>query len=333
MEILTDDDIPLDKWHQMLENNHYATPFQSPVFFNLYRSDPNNSAHAIAIADSGILKALVVLTLQAERGIKGFFSKRGIIYGGPLVDSNEQNGLELLLKEISTAVKKRPIYLEIRNFSDYSQYKDTFIKDGWDYVPYYDIQINLQSETKESLLKIFNYNRRREIRQSLESGASYFICSNDEQVMRVYEILKENYKERVKLPLPDMEFFIRYFHTDELKVFGVIHDGKIIGGAFCPVLKNRKLFTLYYCGLRLYHKKIFPTHLAILAAMEYCIGNRIPVFDFMGAGRPDVEYGVRKYKLEFGGEILEYGRFIKINNRFLYYLGKLGVKAGRKFKI
>lgn len=333
MEILTDDDIPLDKWQQMLENNHYATPFQSPVFFNLYRSDLNNSAQAIAISDSGFLKALVVLTLQAEYGIKGFFSKRGIIYGGPLVNPHDQGELEILLKKICTAGEKRSIYMEIRNFSDYSQFKDTFTKNGWNYVPYYDIQINLQSETKESIRKLFNYNRRREVRQSLESGANYFTCSNDEQVKEVYEILKHNYNERVKLPLPDLDFFLRYFHTKELQVFGVLHDNKIIGGAFCPVLKNRKLFTFYYCGLRLYHKKIFPTHLAILAAMEYCIENRIPVLNFMGAGRPDIDYGVRKYKLEFGGELLEYGRFIKINNRFLYYLGKLGIKANRIFKI
>lgn len=149
---------------------------------------------------------------------------------------------------------------------------------------------------------------------------------------KVYNILKQNYKERVKLPLPDLDFFLRYFHTQELIVFGVLHNSEIIGGAFCPVLKNRKLFTFYYCGLRLYHKKIFPTHLAILAAMEYCIENSIPVFDFMGAGRPDVEYGVRKYKLEFGGDLLEYGRFIKINNRFLFYVGKLGIKASSIFK-
>jgi len=332
VEILIDDDIPLDKWQEMLENNHYATPFQSPAFFNLYRSDPNNSAKAIAISDSGVLKALAVLTLQDEGGIKGFFSKRGIIYGGPLVNSYEHNELELLIKEITTAGQRRSIYLEIRNYSDYSQYKDIFIKEGWNYVPYYDIQINLQYETKESLQKIFNYNRRREIRQSLERGATYFICSNDEQMKKVYNILKQNYKERVKLPLPDLDFFLRYFHTQELIVFGVLHNSEIIGGAFCPVLKNRKLFTFYYCGLRLYHKKIFPTHLAILAAMEYCIENSIPVFDFMGAGRPDVEYGVRKYKLEFGGDLLEYGRFIKINNRFLFYVGKLGIKASSIFK-
>lgn len=317
----------------MLENNIYATPFQSPAFFNLYRSCHNNSAHAVAISDSGLLKALVVLTLQKEGGIKGFFSKRSIIYGGPLVNPNDHDGLELLLKKISSVVEKKSIYLEIRNFSDYSQFKDIFIKEGWNYVPYYDIQINLQPKTKDSIRKSFNYNRRREVRQSLESGASYFTCSNDAQVKEVYEILKHNYNERVKLPLPDLDFFLRYFHTKELIVFGVLYDKKIIGGAFCPVLKNRRLFTFYYCGLRHYHKKIFPTHLAILAAMEYCVENKIPVFDFMGAGKPGLDYGVRKYKLEFGGELLEYGRFIKINNRFLYYLGNIGLKVIRVFKI
>jgi lipid II:glycine glycyltransferase (peptidoglycan interpeptide bridge formation enzyme) len=147
----------------------------------------------------------------------------------------------------------------------------------------------------------------------------------------LYEILKKNYKERVKLPLPPIDFFLKYFHTQAIKIFAVIHNEKIIGGAFCPVLENKKLFTFYYCGIREYHKKIFPTHLAILASLEYCIVHQIPHFNFMGAGKPEVDYGVRNYKLEFGGELVEYGRFLKINNHFLYNLGKLGLKLSRIF--
>jgi len=41
----------------------------------------------------------------------------------------------------------------------------------------------------------------------------------------------------------------------------------------------------------------------------------------MGAGKLDEEYGVREFKEKFGGKLVEYGRFICVNNRLLYQLG------------
>jgi serine/alanine adding enzyme len=330
MEILFNDSIPLFAWQELLSRNPYATPFQSSEFYNLYNSVNNLSAQAIAVSDSDSLKALVVVTLQREQGVKGYFSRRGIIYGGPLIDITHPEAFDLLLKQISKTLKKKAIFIETRNFSDYSDFKDVFLSHGWNYVPYYNVQINLLGQSKKSFQYLFNYNRRREIRQSINQGASYITCDNDKQVIEVYEILRKNYKERVKLPLPPIDFFLKYFHTQDLRIFAVLHNEKIIGGAFCPVLKRKKLFTFYYCGLRDYHKKIFPTHLAILASIEYCIENQIPHFNFMGAGKPEINYGVRNYKLEFGGELVEYGRFVKINNHLLYQMGRYGISVIKK---
>jgi len=51
----------------------------------------------------------------------------------------------------------------------------------------------------------------------------------------------------------------------------------------------------------------------------------------MGAGKPDEDYGVREFKSKFGGELVNYGRFIRINNPFYYKLGELGLKILYKF--
>ena len=50
----------------------------------------------------------------------------------------------------------------------------------------------------------------------------------------------------------------------------------------------------------------------------------------MGAGKPNEKYGVRDFKAEFGGELVEYGRNLFIFNRLLYNVGKLGVKIMKK---
>jgi hypothetical protein len=44
------------------------------------------------------------------------------------------------------------------------------------------------------------------------------------------------------------------------------------------------------------------------------------------------EYGVREYKQEFGGELNEYGRFRKINNKFLFVVGGMGLRIKKLIK-
>lgn len=58
--------------------------------------------------------------------------------------------------------------------------------------------------------------------------------------------------------------------------------------------------------------------MATYAAIEYGLKNHLKIFDFMGAGKPSEDYGVRDFKGKFGGELVEHGRFIKINNALLF---------------
>jgi lipid II:glycine glycyltransferase (peptidoglycan interpeptide bridge formation enzyme) len=176
------------------------------------------------------------------------------------------------------------------------------------------------------------YNRKREIRLSLAQGAVFRIAQTIFEVEKLYLILKELYFLKLKLPLPNLKFFIELFKSSIGKVFIVIHENKIIGGSFCLFSKGDTIYTLYYCGLRNYHNKIFPTHLAILAAIDFGIENNLEYLDFMGAGLKEKEYGVRKYKQEFGSITFENGRFLKILQPFLYSLGKTGLKIYKKIK-
>ena len=330
MKIVLNNDINKDQWLTILGENYTSSPFQSPVFFDVINSIRDFSADVIGVKYKGVLASVVVITIQKERGLKGYFSRRGVIYGGPLFNSSAS--ASALMAYLNKHYKYKAIYLETRNFFDYSSFRQAFEKAGWMYEPYLNFQLNLKGVEKSALLSHFKYNRRREIKQSIANGASYALCENEKDISEVYNILAELYKTRVKLPLPPLDYFLGLHEHDLIKVFSVKHQGKIIGGSFCPFLSGRAIYTYYYCGLRDYHKRIFPTHLAVLAAMEYAIANYIPVIDFMGAGKPDVDYGVRKYKSEFGGTLVEHGRFIKVLNPFMYNLGKLGLKILSKIK-
>ena len=52
--------------------------------------------------------------------------------------------------------------------------------------------------------------------------------------------------------------------------------------------------------------------------IDYATKNNFQMFDFLGAGSPNKNYGVREFKSKFGGELLNHGRFIRINKKYLY---------------
>jgi lipid II:glycine glycyltransferase (peptidoglycan interpeptide bridge formation enzyme) len=332
LKVIQQTEILIEKWNFLLEEGSFSSPFQTHEYYNVISKIKDLDAIVFALSDAEILKVLMVITLIKESGSFGFFTRRGIIFGGPVINEVTVDELTFFLNESYDRLKGKAIYLETRNFFDYSYYKESFLNSGWSYEPYLNVKLNLVGITKEILPSLFKYNRRREINQSILNGATYHLSSKKEEILGVYQILKEIYRIRVKLPLPSIDLFYDLFQKDILKVFVVEHEAKIIGGSFCLTLPKKGLYTYYYCGQRDYHNRIFPAHLAILGALEYAIENHIPLIDFMGAGRPDNEYGVRNYKLEFGGELVEQGRFLRVLKPKLYFLGKLGLRILKGIK-
>ena len=94
----------------------------------------------------------------------------------------------------------------------------------------------------------------------------------------------------------------------------------------CPIYQDT-IYEWYVCGLHGEFKDIYPSVLATWAPIEYAANNNLSCFDFLGAGRPDEDYGVREFKAKFGGELVNFGRFSKIHNKMKYKFGELGLKV------
>ncbi len=330
MEILLNDSIPITAWKEFLLKNKHSTPFQSPEFYNLFNSVKNLSAHAIAVYDSGIINALAVITLQRESGFKGYFSRRAIIYGGVLVNDQKEITLEILLDKISCVTKRKAIYIETRNFSDYKIYNDIFRKAGYKLIP----TINFQIDTTdlERLSKSVSASRLRQIKKTQKQNVRWKVADSIDEIRIFYAILTNLYNKRIRKPLFPFEFFENFFRSDLGKYLLVLYNGIIIGGIMCPIIEGRSIYEFYICGLDGEYKEQYPSVMATWAAIEYANQNNIPLFDFMGAGKPDEAYGVREFKARFGGKQVEYGRFLKINNPILYQTGKLALKCGKLIK-
>tara|TARA_R110002073_G_scaffold72537_1_gene177531 strand:- start:538537 stop:539538 length:1002 start_codon:yes stop_codon:yes gene_type:complete len=333
MKFIKNNDILIDKWSNLISASKQSSPFQTIEFYNFYNTTENLSADVFAIEDNNVYQSLAVVTVQKETGFKSYFSRRAIIYGGIVLENDGGTVyLDELLKNIISYYKGKAIFVEIRNNFDYGFSKQIFEKNNWMYEEHLNVQLNLEETNLEELVSKMKYNRRREIRLSLKEGAIVRPAESVDEVNQLYIILEDMYAERVKLPLHPCTFFINLFKSEIGKIFVVIHENKIIGGSFCVYQNKMTLNTLYYTGLRNYHKKIFPTHLAIYGALDFALENNLKILDFMGAGKPGVDYGVRDYKLQFGGDLVEYGRFTYVLNSLLFKVGTFGLNLIKKFK-
>lgn len=330
MKILINDDIPAGLWSSFLSGNQFASPFQSHDFYSLINATAGLSAVAIAVSDGVQIFALAVLTLQEERGVAGFFSRRAIIYGGPLADTGFPEAVTLLLTQIPASIKGKAIYAETRNLNDYSCFSEIFTLHGWDFVPY--VNFLVPTGNVDQMIRNVSSSRLRQIRKAVSTGVSWKEAESLEDVREFFEILEELYRKKIKKPLMPWEFFREAFERKFGVFLKVVFRDKIIGGIMCPVLEKRAVYEFYVCGLDAEYKEQYPSVMATWAGMEYAGRNAIPVFDFMGAGKSGEGYGVRDFKERFGGELVKYGRFRKIINPVLFRAGVLGLKirAGLK---
>ena len=127
-------------------------------------------------------------------------------------------------------------------------------------------------------------------------------------------------------------FFQNFVQHKCGKLFLLKYNNKIIGGTVCPILDNKIIYEWFACGIDGEYKNIYASTFATWAPMKFAVENQIPLYDMMGAGKPNEAYGVRDFKSKFGGELLEHGRFLYVSNPLFYYLGKKVIQVLKKLK-
>ncbi|MCR4665528.1 MAG: GNAT family N-acetyltransferase, partial [Paludibacteraceae bacterium] len=259
------------------------------------------SPFAIGVEREKKLAGVCVGYITKEKNpIKQFFTRRAIIIGGPaLANECTNDELTALMGAVKRELKSKAIYLEVRNFNNYSQWRQAFVEAGFDYKPHFNFHIDTSSvEVVDTNL---GKSRKRDIRTSLRDGAVVIENPTLEQVRQYYTILYNLYKTRVKTPLFPFMFFEKLWHHQDGRFLLIELKGEIIGGTVCVEQAGKCLYEWFVCGRDGEWKSIFPSTLATYSGIKYAAERDLPRFDMMGAGSPDEAYGVRDFKAKFGG--------------------------------
>lgn len=338
-QILTYNQIDRTEWSRLVQSSSTGTWFQTPEAYDFFASIPELfrpfvlaiSSQPSAVRDQALRGVCVGYVTKEKNPIKQFFTRRAIIIGGSaLADDCTEDEVEALMKAVRGLLQSQAIYVETRNFNDYSRWKSAFEKAGFAYQPHLNFHVDTSSvEVAEANI---GKSRKRDIRTTIREGVTIIEKPTEGQVMEYYSILDDLYKTRVKTPLfPEAFFQVLAKHPDARFLLTEL-NGKIIGGTVCVAQVGKCLYEWFACGEDGVYPHVFPSCYATYAGIRYAAEHNMPRFDMMGAGKPDEAYGVRDFKAKFGGKEVEHGRFLCVTKPLLYNMGVIGVKLLRKLK-
>lgn len=316
------------QWSNFVLNHPQGNIFQTPEMFDVFDNTRNNEPVFFAVLDENqqVCAILLALIQREYAGILGSFTARAITWGGPLVINNDPEILGFLLRQYNKVMGKKVIYSQFRNLWLQKEEKRVFELFTYQYDEHLNILINLE-QSEEKLWKNLHSKRRNEIRRAKKERTTVREISKVEEIDEIYLILKDVYR-KAGLPLYHQSLFLNAFKIlyplGWIRFFGAINQDKIIGVIVLLCYKG-SIYNWYAGSYREYYNK-YPNDLLPWEVFLWGKENGYKIFDFGGAGKPDKPYGVRDYKKKFGGELVHFGRYEKINKPVLMKLGKLGLK-------
>lgn len=323
--------------NSFIQTHPHATIFQSPAYFHFYLTQPRfRPVYMISWNAAGNVDAILLAVVISEsNGILRYFSSRCVIHGGPLIVNDRSDLLDGMLRQLNTTVKRTAIFTQFRNFRQWDDDAQTVFKNhGFLLRDRLNLIVSLSNEA--NVLRGFSESRRRQLKKAFQAGVTVRQANNLAEVQTLYSMLHQLYRNKVRKPLPNFTFFEAFFNQMVPAGNGIIllvfANETMIGGIVSPITPRHTISELYVCGL----DKAFPSHhpsvVATWAAMDYGLKNGINSFDFMGLGKPGVNYGVRDFKIRFGGTQVNHGRYARRNNKILYGIAEFGYNILRTLK-
>ncbi|MBN2285931.1 MAG: GNAT family N-acetyltransferase [Tissierellales bacterium] len=313
-------------------NHPQGNIFQMPQMYDAYASTPLYQPIVVSCFNDKNLTGILLAVIQKEySGLLGKFSARSIIWGGPLTDSEDVT--QEILSQYNKQIAKAAVFSQVRNFHVLNpSQKNAFEINGYTYEPHLNIIVNLPSDI-DQFWKGIKRNRKDGINKAKRQGFSFEVIREPIYIEPFYRLLENSYKS-IKLPYPAKSFFtslnskayeymkwfvLKKYNMPVVILVGLIYK-RTIYAFYIGTTKDTAILNLR------------PVDIFYYEVMCWGIKNGYRNFDWMGAGKPNKEYGVRKFKLQYGGEILEMGRFGKVHKPLIMGLSKIGFWCWKKIR-
>jgi hypothetical protein len=295
------------------EERREASVFHTREFLELFRDAKNVRASSFTLAEGTMpVGGFNAFTIRSVAGAPARIQSRSTIFAPAWLcnRSDEREFYREALPQFAACMKNECLFAEWRMAQNAEELADVFAAHGWEYVAYLNYVVPLDRDV-EKIWMSFDTNTRNSIRRAKAKGLTTR-CIQPGEDEKSYEMIRALYDNK-GIPLFDKSVFMNAFRTlvplGMLRATFAVVDGNIAATRLA-LLHNGVVFDWYAASNREF-AKLNPNETLAWEMMEYGATQGYRVFDFGGAGKKGEEYGPRKFKEKFRGELVEQGRFIK----------------------
>ena len=320
-----------DAWNRYVESHPKGSIFHTSGMKAALDATPKHTPYFIAarnkeLPDSPIVALLASCQVDTLSGTFSRIASRSVWFAEPICDPTEEgrDGLSELIRQHDEKLGRKVLFTEIRPIQDRGIESETLLDASFESYDYLNYVVDL-SVDEQTLWNNLSKSARKQIKKCQNKGVHLSRVAGPEAVQQMYQCVQSSYL-RSGIPLADIKLFLaslEEFDEQCIDIRLAKYEGRIVAGGITLKFGDR-VFAWYGGAERVTGLSPF----SLLTWDEIKCGNRegFRYYDFGGAGVPERPYGPREFKAKFGGELVNFGRYRKINSKFCFYAAETAFK-------
>ncbi|MDD5990067.1 MAG: peptidoglycan bridge formation glycyltransferase FemA/FemB family protein [Paludibacteraceae bacterium] len=326
MKILSGNNIDRKAWAVFVAKHPQGNIFQTPEMYDVYACAEHVTPMAIAAVEEDEIVGILVAQYMTNGGsLASWITARSIITGGPLARNNDPATIQALMDAYKKHLPSKTIYSEIRPIYSMDDVP------GWKRVGHYNLVMRLE-KTEEELFEQMHKERRRNVNQAIKAGLTFKELTTAEEIQQVVALIEKTYR-RKHVPIGYLNMFdkVQGILKDYAHFFGCYTaEGQMIAGQVR--LCYGTLVYAWFAGSDENYFKLRPNDFTMWNVIRWAREKGYKEFDFGGGGEPGKPYGVRDYKLKYGCEMFDYGRYLLTHRPITYWAAATAYKLYHKIQ-
>ena len=331
-KILTYEQIDRAAWAEFVKAHPKGNVFQTPEMYEVYAHTEHTIPLVVAVEEHNeIVGILLAQIITNGDSLASWLTARSIIIGGPLIKDEREDILYNLIDAYRRLLPKKVIYSEIRPIYDIADIATSLQSIRWRRKGHYNLLMSLD-KTAEELFEQMHKERRRNVNQAIKAGLVFREVTERSDVRAIVELIRKTY-ERKHVPISYIDMFEEVH--EQMKQYAhffasYTSDGIMIAGEVRLCYKD--LIYAWFAGSDEDYFKLRPNDFTMWNVICWGSAHGYKLLDFGGGGEPGVPYGVRDYKLKYGCEIFDYGRYVYAHRPISLWAGTIAYKLYHRIK-
>ena len=331
-KIHTYEQLDRSEWAEFVKTHPNGNVFQTPEMYEVYARTKHTTPFVVAVSEGNEIVGVLLAQIITNGGrFASWLTARSIIIGGPLIKDERADVLNYLMDAYKQLLPRKIIYSEIRPIYDMADVATILQGANWKRKGHYNLLMSLD-KSPEELFEQMHKERRRNVNQAIKAGLVFREVTERNDVRAIVELIRKTY-ERKHVPISYLDMFEEVH--EQMKQYAhffasYTSDGIMIAGEVRLCYKD--LIYAWFAGSDEDYFKLRPNDFTMWNVICWGSVHGYKLLDFGGGGEPGVPYGVRDYKLKYGCEIYDYGRYVYAHRPVSLWAGTIAYKLYHKIK-